>query len=65
MVVYKLNQEMKSVLLQDLDSTKTLLRLASQLLEEDHGGETMLQANFPVPDNIPDQAAPQAMENFK
>lgn len=89
-IVKELNQEMKSVLLQDLNSTRTLLRhlddvkecfhemslplaqnetppntsdlekLARQLLEEDHEGETLLQPDSP--DNMPDQAAPQAME---
>ena len=91
-MVVELNKEMKSVLLQDINSTRTLLqhlddvkecyhemsaqsaqnetpsntndleKVARQLLEEDHEGETLLQTDFPVPDNIPDQAAPQAIE---
>ena len=43
-------------------NTNDLEKVARQLLEEDHEGETLLQIDFPVPDNIPDQAAPQAME---
>lgn len=47
---------------ESVSDTCDLEKTAKQLIEEEHEGETILQQDFSIPDNIPDQILSQAKD---